>query len=171
MTYEEKCNFAVQKLEAAKFGNRITIPPLPDYFVVCSLNGRRVLMRVLFLSLISILLSACADPCSNEVINHVVDAEKKTTAIHVVRNCGATTGYAHHIYIAATGTDYDDTKPIFVADKVDNLTVSWTAERSLEISYDSARIFNFTNFWQSSEIDNFQYVIKVSLREGAKQSP
>lgn len=123
-------------------------------------------MRVLFISSISILLSACADPCGNEVISQAVNLEKKTAAIHVVKNCGATTGYAHQIYIVVPGTDYDDAKPIFVADKVDNLAVTWSSERTLEISYDSARIFNFTNFWQSSEVDNFQYVIKVSLREG-----
>ena len=123
-------------------------------------------MRVLFISLISILLSACADPCGYEVISQTVNLEKKTVAIHVVKNCGATTGYAHQIYIVVPGADYDDAKPIFVADKVDNLAVTWSSERTLEISYDSARIFNFTNFWQSSEVDNFQYVIKVSLREG-----
>ena len=124
-------------------------------------------MRVLFLSLISILLSACTEMCSDEVISQAVNLEKKTAAIHVVKNCGATTGYAHQIYIVVPGTSYHDAKPIFVADKVDNLAVTWSGKRTLEISYDSARIFNFTNFWQSSEVDNFQYVIKVSLREGS----
>lgn len=124
-------------------------------------------MRVLFLSLISILLSACADPCSDEVISQAVDPEKKTAAIHVVKNCGATTGYSHQIYIVVPGTDYEDAKPIFVADKVDNLAVTWLGRRTLEISYDSARIFSFTNFWQSSEVDSFLYVLKVSLREGS----
>ncbi|MBZ9611390.1 hypothetical protein [Rheinheimera maricola] len=92
--------------------------------------------------------------------------KKKTAAIHVVKNCGATTGFAHQIYIVVPGTKYADANPIFVADKVDNLAVAWLGERALEISYDSARIFNFTNFWQSSEVDNFEYVIKVTLREG-----
>lgn len=124
-------------------------------------------MRVFFLLLLSILLSACTEPCSDEVISQAVDLEKKTAAIHLVRNCGATTGYAHQIYIVAPGTTYDDATPIFVADKVDNLAITWSGKRTLEISYDSARIFNFTNFWQSSEVDNFQYVIKVSLREGS----
>lgn len=122
-------------------------------------------MRVLFLSLISILLSACADLCSNEVISQAVGPEKKTEVIHVVKNCGAATGYAHQIYIVVPGTDYDEAKPIFVADKVDNLTVTWLRDRTLEISYDSARIFNFTKFWWYSKVDNFQYVIKVNLRE------
>jgi hypothetical protein len=124
-------------------------------------------MRVFFLLLISILLSACTELCSDEVISQAVDLEKKTAAIHLVRNCGATTGYAHQIYIVALGATYDDATPIFVADKVDNLAITWSGKRTLEISYDSARIFNFTNFWQSSEVDNFQYVIKVSLREGS----
>lgn len=123
-------------------------------------------MRVLFLSLVPILLSACADPCNDEVISQAVNLEKKTAAIHVVKNCGATTGYAHQIYIVVPGTNYADATPIFVADKADNLAVTWTGEKALQISYDSARIFSFTNFWQSSEVDDFQYVIKVSLREG-----
>lgn len=109
-----------------------------------------MIMRVLFLALISILLSACTKPCSDEVMSQVVDLEKKTAAVHVVKNCGATTGYAHQIYIVVPGTDYDNATPIFVADKVDNLAITWSGKRTLEISYDSARIFNFTNFWQSA---------------------
>lgn len=123
-------------------------------------------MRILTLLAMSVLLSACSDPCTDEVINKATDSANKTDFIHVKRNCGATAGYSHQIYIVASGAPYEDENPIFSADKVDNLVASWKAGSNLEISYGSARIFNFTNFWQSAEVDNFNYVVKVVLSDG-----
>ena len=125
-------------------------------------------MRILFLSAIAIFLSACVDPCVDEFIRQAADKEQKTAAVHIRRNCGATTGDAEQVYIVVSGTSYKDAEPIFTADKADNLAINWLDGRTLEISYDSARIFNFKNFWHSVEVDNFQYVIKVALREGSQ---
>lgn len=113
------------------------------------------------------LLQGCADLCSDEVVSQTFDPEQKSVAIHVVKGCGATTGDAHQVFIVAPGNSYDEVNRVFIADKVNNLTLTWLGERTLEISYDSARIFNFKNFWQSSEVDSYQYVVKVELRERA----
>jgi len=123
-------------------------------------------MRISALLAIFVLLSACTDPCTDEVISKKTDSEDKADLVHVRRSCGATTGFSHQIYIVASGTSYENEQPIFVADKVENLAASWQEGNKLDISYDSARIFNFTNFWQSSEVDNFNYIVKVVLSEG-----
>ena len=111
-------------------------------------------------------LPACSKQCIDEVISQTVNAKNKVTAVHVETNCGATTGLAHQIYIIVPGTDYADAQPIFVADKVDKLTVTWLNEKTLQIDFGTARIFNFKNFWLSAEVDNFQYEIRVVLHEG-----
>jgi len=39
----------------------------------------------------------------------------------------------------------------------------WLQPKLLEISYDKARIFQFSNFWSSSEVEDFSYVIEIKL--------
>jgi len=48
-------------------------------------------------------------------------------------------------------------------DKIGNVTAVWTKPKKLEIRYDQARIFSFTNFWHRKDIDNFQYVVELQL--------
>jgi hypothetical protein len=122
-------------------------------------------MKNLLLIIAAILLSSCADPCIDEVMSQAADAQQKTEFVHVRTNCGATTGFFHQIFIVAAGARYQDESPIFAADKAEHIAVKWLDAQTLEISSDSARIFNFKNFWQSKNVDNFQYVIQVKLHE------
>jgi len=67
------------------------------------------------------------------------------------------------VFIIPAG-ESDLGESIFLADQVENISISWESKKNLIISYDKARIFQFRNFWQSSEVDNFQTTISIVER-------
>jgi hypothetical protein len=91
---------------------------------------------------------------------------QKTESFHIRRNCGATTGYSHHIYIVPTGQSYEENEPVLTADKVASMRTEWEDPTTLKISYEYARIFHFTNFWHSKDVDNFEHIVQVRLDDG-----
>lgn len=84
-------------------------------------------------------------------------------AILEKKDCGATTSISYSVAIVPTGGTPQG-EPIFVADKAMALDLKWSADRKLMITYESARIFSFTSFWQSREMDNFNYVVAIEER-------
>ncbi len=88
-------------------------------------------------------------------------------AVHVQGNCGATTSFSEHIFIVQSGTKTPPPRKryqVFSADHVKGLRVKWREPKVLEIHYKEARIFDFTNFWQSKDVQNFSYVVEIRLR-------
>ncbi len=83
------------------------------------------------------------------------------------RDCGATTSYSYMLFIVPVGQEVDGEKPVFVADNVKNLNFKWIKPKLLNISYDEARIFEFSNFKQSKELDNFSYVVELKLNSNS----
>lgn len=76
-------------------------------------------------------------------------------------NCGATTAYSYKVYVTPKGASTEKFNPIFIADKLDGEIVEWSSSKHLRIKYRQARIFNFTNFWHSRDVDNFNYVVTI----------
>lgn len=121
-------------------------------------------MRLALLLLITIFISGCGDNfCGDEVIKKESNTQQKVTLIYIEKNCGATTGFSHQIFLVPKDAAIDDFDPIFVADNVEELDVNWVSEKSLKIRFKEARIFRFTNFWHSKSVDNFNYIIDINL--------
>lgn len=57
--------------------------------------------------------------------------------------------------------DISQFTPVFIADKIEGLSVYWSGKKLLTIKYTKARIFNFTNFWNSKELENFRYTVMI----------
>jgi len=84
-------------------------------------------------------------------------------AVLLKTDAGATTSFAYSIHIVPKGRAPIRDHECFVADHVKNLEVSWVQSNLLEISYSQARIFKFTNFWHSREVQDFAYVVELKL--------
>jgi len=84
-------------------------------------------------------------------------------AVVVKTNCGATTSNSFKVFLTSKGQNTSK-ESVFLADRVDNLNISWLSEKQLLITYDKARIFQFRNFWQPTEIDDFHYTISILER-------
>jgi hypothetical protein len=112
-------------------------------------------------------------------INRYTSPDSRVDAVIVTSDAGATTSIGHHIFIVPKGESPKDMKfSILTANHVVGLKVYWQQAKNLKITYQAARIFKFTNFWQSREIDNFQYEVKITETEqlasqgfGPKSSP
>jgi len=77
---------------------------------------------------------------------------------------GATSGFSYSLFVVKKGSGIDKSNDVLLqADHLTNMRLAWKSDRILEISYDEARIFKFKNFWQSKDVQNFQYVVELKL--------
>jgi hypothetical protein len=85
---------------------------------------------------------------------------------------GATVGFGYNVFVAPRGQSPGRGEERLVADHSKNLTLRWQGPRKLDIVYDEARIFKFSNFWHSKEVDDFNYVVELRLSPtGSSQLP
>jgi hypothetical protein len=89
--------------------------------------------------------------------------DRRVEAVWVQIGGGATTGFAYHLYIVRFGDKPQRGMQLLTADRISNLKMSWREPKRLEISYDSARSFNFFNFWHDREVDDYKYVVEIRL--------
>lgn len=108
-------------------------------------------------------LAACGnnDLCVKEVISRTSSPDKKVDAVVTKGDCGATTSYSYRVSVVQAGKTPVESDTIFLADNAENISIFWQAPKKLVISYKEARIFKFTNFWSSKELDNSQYIVSV----------
>ncbi|RYE15655.1 MAG: hypothetical protein EOP45_18285 [Sphingobacteriaceae bacterium] len=100
-------------------------------------------------------------------LKRVRSPDKKVDAVLVETNAGATTSYSNKVFLVMPGkriVEDDLQYAVFSADHYQNIAIKWEANRQLLISYYKARIFNYTNFWQTGELENWNYVVEVKLQ-------
>lgn len=113
----------------------------------------------------SILTSACGgDLCSSTEVSRVTSPDKVVDAVLVTTGCGATVADAYRVYITKRSevSDFDEESPVFLSDNTVGIKVSWDGNKYLRIAYTKARIFQFTNFWHSRDVDDFGYLVNIT---------
>lgn len=119
-------------------------------------------MAYISLAIAPLIFSGCSTSlCESVTMSRQTSIDGRLDARLIQESCGATTGYVYKVYISLHGAE-EKGNAVFVADKTKGLKISWEAEKRLLISYDRARIFNYTNFWQSKDIDNFSYIVSIT---------
>lgn len=119
-------------------------------------------------SLIGIIIPLCImacgliNTCEDTEMDRLTSPDGKVDCVLVQRNCGATTSYVYNIFLVSKGKSIGKADPVFRADHVKDLTMQWQATKRLELRYKEARIFHFSNFWQSRDVDNFAYVVEIN---------
>jgi hypothetical protein len=100
----------------------------------------------------------------NEVIR-VTSPDSAVDAVATVASVDATTPFVHRVYIVPRGAPVPSGKDHeeFRADHVHALTLAWPRARTLNIAYDTARIFQFSNFWNSRDEQDFRYTVELRL--------
>jgi len=98
--------------------------------------------------------------------DHMVDA------VLAVINAGATTDFSYQVFIVSPGEKVTLSSPsCFVADHVfGDLNLEWKGPKLLEIRYGQIRLFKLIETWQSKEIQNSGYVVKIRLIPKSKRS-
>lgn len=111
--------------------------------------------------LLAMVLAACSS--DYEEMWRVPSPDSKVDAVLVRTGGPATVGFSYKLFIVPRGTLPGKSGELLLADRVRNITAVWQKARKLELRYDEARIFSFTNFWHSKEIDDFKYVVELRL--------
>lgn len=99
-------------------------------------------------------------------VSRFTSPDSRVDAVIFTSDAGATTSVGYHIFIVQKDAQPEDLKAaIFTADHVDDLKVFWQQSKHLKITYQTAMIYKFTNFWQSKYVDNFRYKVKITETE------
>lgn len=115
-----------------------------------------------------LLLSACDDiEADSEEIGRVLSPDGRVEAVLSEGSIDATTPSTHRLYIVGAGASTVGQEPLLVGDHFRNLAIAWRGDRFLDLLYSTGRIFEFQNFWQSSEIDDWTYIVEIRLNPPA----
>ncbi len=125
------------------------------------------------LALALTLLPACINIAGEyhyEEIQRVKSPDGIVDAVLVRGAGGATTGFSFSVFLVPSGTSFNEKAPAFEKDRAvfsedhhDGLQLVWQKPKFLEIRFAKARIFHFTNFWHSPDVQNYTYVVEVRL--------
>ena len=84
-------------------------------------------------------------------------------AILVTKDAGTTVAQPVEVHIVPKGSRALPSTMVMRGDHFENVSLVWKEERFLQVRYETGRVFSFRNFWQSSEIANFSYVVEIRL--------
>lgn len=108
-------------------------------------------------------ITSCGVPSAGKEIQRTTSPDKLADAILVSREAGATVAMPIELYIVPSGQNWKSETPVLRGDNLEDLRVVWQRPRFLEIRYKKGRIFSFTSFWHSSDIQQFKYVVELRL--------
>ena len=96
----------------------------------------------------------------------VKSPDGEVDAVLMKSDAGATTSFSYNLFLLPKGSssqklslDYSQ----FIVDKAESLKITWINNKILQIDCKSARIFRFSNFWQSKEIQDYRYIVELRI--------
>jgi hypothetical protein len=141
-----------------------------------SQKGQGGLVRLGLLGLLVALfmISACEsdpDPCRKTEISRKISPDKQLAAIIQTHDCGKFTSMEYQVLITSADPQKRALGYVLLADQVEHLELKWLNQRQLEISYQKARIFRFTNIWRwEINPDKAATVVEIKLRQTSQGS-
>ena len=113
----------------------------------------------------SILFFACNIAGDSEFteLERIPSPDNMVEAVLVSSDAGATTSIGYHLFVVPTGQNIESGYENLIADHVSEFKIFWCKNRLLEIHYKNARIFKFSNFWQTKNLENWSYVVELKL--------
>jgi hypothetical protein len=115
---------------------------------------------IALLSFVTI-LTACGKPPVREIAR-IQSPDAVVDAVLAERAVGATVATPSEVYIVPHGGKLKG-EPLLRADSMRDLKLSWKQTRFLEMHYSKGRVFSFTNFWESADVQNWKYVVELRL--------
>jgi len=124
---------------------------------------REVSIQFTFIIIFSALFFGCGLflPCNEFELKRIASPDDQVEAVLVKKDCGATTSESLNVFIVNKGGKTEEKDLVFQADHIMDFSLSWRKAKFLEMRYRQGRIFQFTNFWQSKDVDNFSYVVEI----------
>jgi len=96
----------------------------------------------------------------------VKSPDAEVDAVLMKSDGGATTSVSYNLFILPIGASSREL-PLehsrLIADNAEGLRITWIENKILEIDCKSARIFRFSNFWQSKEVQDYRYIVEIRI--------
>ena len=99
-------------------------------------------------------------------IKRIPSPDKRVDAVQIEDEGNATVANFIQVFIVLPGvkiTEDDRRYSLFKADHFSGVNIKWEKQQNLVIEYEKARIFNFCNFWQDAGLDNWNYIVELTL--------
>jgi hypothetical protein len=107
-------------------------------------------------------------PVESHEISRITSPDSVVDAVLTRSGIDATTAFVYRVYLVPRGRPVNTpalaSSELFRADQVEALESRWARTKLLEISYTRARIFHFSNFWNTRELDQFAYTVELRLK-------
>ena len=101
--------------------------------------------------------------CSVTEVKRLSSPGSIVDAVLIETNSGATSSFVYKLYIVPKNKKIQSGYELFIADHVNELDINWKELKFLEIMYKQARIFKYSNFWQSDKVQDWNYVVELRL--------
>lgn len=72
-------------------------------------------------------------------------------------------GAALWVYIVPKGGSTRNEHEVLLVDCVSGFKATWADVKMLELRFNRARIYHFTNYWYSREVQDFRYKLEIVL--------
>jgi hypothetical protein len=125
-------------------------------------NAGRLLK--LCLSLVSLVgLASCISNSDSQELWRVPSPDSRVDAVLVRIGGPAMVGFSYKLFIVPHGANPPRSGERLLAERVKNLTAVWREGKKLDLLYDEALIYHFTNYWHSKEMDDHKYIVELRL--------
>jgi hypothetical protein len=122
---------------------------------------------------VQLVLLLCVVSCNRVHREEIARARSPDSLVDAVlirsSSGGATTGFGYEVYVVPAGAPCKPGEEVMRADQTENIALHWVSAKLLRIEFDDARIFHFENFWISEAVENFNYVVKLYLKQKGKE--
>ncbi len=132
------------------------------------MSDRSVGHRLLACAVLGLAVSGCDDPYVRE-LRRIPSPDGRAEVFVTETNGGATTDYVYRVLVGAPGATKSAVE-VWRADHVDGLGVEWAGERLVDIRYSKARVYSFSNFVRSRDLDLYRCVVEVRLRPQSERA-
>jgi hypothetical protein len=95
-------------------------------------------------------------------LQRVTSPDGRVDAVVAERATGATVATPTLLFLGPKGARLEDMAERIAADHAGGASVRWIEDRFLEFSFNTARIYRFTNFWYFQ--NDAEYVVEIKLR-------
>ncbi|MEK8018109.1 MAG: hypothetical protein VSS75_014640 [Candidatus Parabeggiatoa sp.] len=119
-----------------------------------SKNSLTIKTFPLFLFLMVMIEMTGCDAVAREEMARISSPDFRVDAILIRANAGATTSFVFEVYIVQSGDVPTEDDLLFRGDKMEGLKLRWVQSKLLTIQYEQGRIFHFSNFWSSQNVQN-----------------
>ena len=114
---------------------------------------------------------------TSSIIVRVKSPDGRLQAVLLRSDPGAMNDFEYFLYVIPVGSELRDypwwlggDEPVLTGADFDNLKITWSQDRVLDVAYSKAIVYSFSNFWLNRGRDRSKHIVEIRLRPTAEYS-